>query len=482
MEAFTWDLFFRYLYLINAVIVFLFILLDERKPEEVLAWLLVLFFVPLFGILFYIFFGINWKKRRLLKQDPADLFREGLSGLISRQKDYFQHQIESGQSETRNDRDKLIRLLLESNKTILTLRNDIRLYHDGGTKFSDLLNDLEQATHSIHMEYYIWRSDELGCRIKDILVNKARAGVEVRLLFDGVGSFGTISRRYRQELARAGVQFGYFLGLKGLGAVFKINYCNHRKIVVIDGLTGYTGGMNVGEEYIDGGRRFKAWRDTHLRIRGESAQLLQAIFLVDWSNSRKDEDLLLGKAYFPQIDESQPIRQVQIACSGPDSDWSSVRLLYFSLISNANQQVRIQTPYFNPDSSLMNALLSAAPSGVDVRLMMAGLPDKRLPFWVAHTYYEPLLKAGVRIFQYRGGFFHGKTVVVDGQAASVGTCNMDVRSFNINYEVNTVIYSEQTASELLDRFRTDRLHCREITGGGKAQERLCAALRPAAVE
>lgn len=451
------------LYLAYVVVIVAYLFVENRRPENLISWLLVIVFLPGVGVVLYLLFGINWKTRHLLRHDPAELFRENLAPVIESQQRYTRRQLCAPDGEGVNDIFKTIGLLLASSRTVLTLKNRLRLYHTGDAHFADLCADLEQARKSIHMEYYIWRSDDLGELIKDILVRKARQGCEVRLIFDGVGSLGTISRRYRRELAAAGVEFCYFLDLGAPFAVLKANYCNHRKIAVIDGQVGYTGGMNIGEEYINGGPRFDAWVDTHLRIEGEGAQLLQALFLVDWYNSRPAENLLIDPRYFPRPADDLPRLPVQIACSGPDSQWNTVKQLYFSLITNANREIHIITPYLIPDASICHALVVAALSGVEVHLMTAGVPDKRIPFWIAQTYYEELLAAGVHIYQFRGGFVHGKVLVADRDLSSVGTCNMDIRSFSINYEVNAVLYDQGLAVELVERFESLLEQCHEVT-------------------
>ena len=229
----------------------------------------------------------------------------------------------------------------------------------------------------------------------------------------------------------------------------KFNYCNHRKIVVIDGHVGYTGGFNIGDEYIDGGNRFNYWQDTHIKLHGDSVRMLQAVFLTDWMNSTKER--ISNRKYFP-LSKSSTGLPAQIAVSGPDSKWSSIHQLYFSMITNANNKIYIQSPYFIPDRSILKALETAALSGVDVQLIMTGNPDKKLPFWTAQTYFDTLLNAGVKIYLYKKGFLHSKVIVVDDLISTVGSCNMDIRSFHINYEINAVIYDKESSNNLSTQF------------------------------
>jgi len=473
----TWSLLFQIVFYINVIIAVLVILLDNSSSSEVsAAWMLTLFFLPVVGLFLYVLFGINWKKTRIIKQLPEEMFGEFLSPLIKQQKAMMINT--NTESSLASDITKSITLLLENNNSILTKKNNCNLYFSGKDLFSSLLTDLEKAEHSIHMEYFIWQSDELGERIKDILLKKAGEGVQIRLIFDGVGSFRRIKWKYRRELKRNGIEYRYFLDPLVFLSGLKINYCTHRKIVVIDGKTGYTGGMNIGMEYISGGERYPSWRDTHMRIEGEAAHMLQALFLIDWRNSNGEVEFT--RDLFPALLETYNNLETQIICSGPDSEWASIKQLIIALISNANKEVLIQSPYFIPDPSLMNALETAALSGIKVHLMMTGIPDKKLPFWAAHTYFDNLIKAGVHIYLYKKGFFHPKVVIIDGAISTLGTCNLDIRSFHINYEVNAVFYERQIALKLKEQFEEDLIYCQVLDREHKYQRNILIRLRNSA--
>ncbi|MBI9098310.1 MAG: cardiolipin synthase [Spirochaetaceae bacterium] len=444
------------------IITSIIILLDESKSSEsTISWLLVIFLLQWIGVLFYILLGINWKKGRIVHQKPEDFFGKYLSDPLKRQELFLTNALENDSSEKNNDTIKTIRLLMNGNNSILTLNNRLKLYFEGRDAFEDIIRDLERAEDSIHMEFFIWRSDILGQKIKNILIKKALEGVDVKLIFDGLGSFGKISFKYRRELKESGIQYKYFLDLNSAVARMKINYRNHRKVVIIDGRKGYTGGMNVGQEYIDGGKRFDTWRDTALRLTGDSVMLLQALFLIDWSSSGNEQ--ILNEKLFPAFHPGDVQIPMQIAVSGPDSRWSSIEQLYFLLLTNANNEVWIQSPYFIPSTSILNAMQTSALSGVKINLMITGIPDKMPPYWAAQTYFETLLESGVRIYKYRAGFLHSKYLVADKEISTVGTCNMDIRSFHINFEVNTVIYDSLTSSRLVDQFNIDLQNCEEIT-------------------
>ncbi|AHC15327.1 cardiolipin synthase [Salinispira pacifica] len=438
------------------------IILDDTKSSETtIAWLLVIFLFKWIGVLFYVLLGINWKKRKIVQQKPEDIFGSFLQPVLQRQQDFISRLIETHESESYSDMTKLMRMLLSGNNSIITLNNRIRFFHNGKDAFASMFHDLKRARETIHMEFYIWRSDELGEELKEILIERARNGVDVKLIFDGLGSFGKISYAYRRELKEAGIRFSYFLDLNLAPARLKINYRNHRKVVVIDGRKAYTGGINVGKEYIDGGSKFEQWRDTALRITGDSVMMLQALFLIDWASSG-NEQVLDGKL-FPAFHPGERQTPVQIAFSGPDSRWSSIEQLFFLMITNANTDIWIQSPYFIPSQGILHALQSAALSGVNVHLMMTGIPDKHPPFWAAHTYFPGLVDAGVKLYLYRRGFLHSKTVVADSKICSVGSCNMDMRSFHINFEANAVIYDEDLSRQLVDQFRRDLAFCEEVT-------------------
>ncbi|MDC7233429.1 MAG: cardiolipin synthase [Spirochaetales bacterium] len=452
------------LYYLNFAVIFIaitYILLSNKESESTLAWIMLIMAIPVWGLILYLLIGLDMRKVKVIPQRPEELFAEKLKPLLETQKDLLSES-EIGDSESMTDVMKSIKLLLNSNQAALTMDNSADLFYSGEKLFDTLLTDLENAEQSIHMEYFIWKSDKLGHRIKDVLIRKARSGVDVKLIFDGLGSFGRISFKYKRELRDAGVKFSYFKDLNRFLARMKINYSNHKKIVVIDSRIGYTGGMNVGMEYIDGGKAFKAWRDTHVRLRGNCVPILQSIFLTDWFNC--GHEMLVQDDFFPDQSHADISgTPVQIAVSGPDSQWDSIELLIFNMVTNANHEVFIQSPYFIPDLAMMKAMESAAMSGIDITLMMAGVPDKKIAWWTAFTYFEPLLKAGVKILHYTEGFLHSKVVIMDSIVSTVGTCNMDIRSFRLNYEVNAVFYDNKISQNLKEQFLYDSRLCREIT-------------------
>lgn len=449
------------LYILLAAGLSIHLLLDNKTPQSTFAWILAIFLIPYAGAIIYLMGGLNWRRRRLVKLRAEDVFKERIGNIIASQS----AQIRDSYAELSSDVAKTLNITLNTGNAIVTQDNAVTIFHQGSEKFLQLFKDLEAAEHSIHLEYFIFRDDETGTRIIEVLERKALEGIEVRVLVDGDGSRPTLSRKMRRRLRKSPIQFRNFLDPANIVTAWLINYSMHRKIIVIDGNIAYTGGMNIGTEYITGSPRFASWRDTHLRFAtGGAALLLQSIFIADWVNSggtiERYEPYLSRK-----LSEEKPQRllPVQMLCSGPDSRWNSIHKLYLTMISNADRKVLIQSPYFVPDESIAAAIETAALSGVAVEIMITGEPDKKIPFWVAHTFFEPLLAAGVKIYLYEAGFFHVKSLIIDDSLVTTGSCNMDQRSFFLDYELNAVVYDQVTAIEMANQFDTDRKSCRELT-------------------
>jgi cardiolipin synthase A/B len=450
----------------------LFLIPENRRPQATLAWMLAFFFAPGIGVLLYILFGRDWKafskQSRLLRQDLEASAQPFVAPLLSRQ----DAEITRLEGESPSHR-KLMRLVRRNSRSALTTRNRVEILQDAAEFYPRLMEDMEAARHSIHLQYFIWRTDAFTAHLKKILTAKARAGVEVRLLYDPLGSHANLSRAYIREMHAAGVRMA---PTSPLYQLHTISYRNHRKITVIDGTIGYTGGMNIGQEHLDGGEGFDSWRDTQVRIVGEGAALLQAVFMVDWYNAVREN--LFADAYFPKR-TTQPAEgdvPVQILTSGPDSQWAAIRQLYSLMIVSAQRHVLLQSPYFILDASIEEALKAAALAGVDVRVMLSaresGIP---LPSWASHTYMVDAVQAGVRVFLYQKGYLHAKTISIDSAICSIGSANIDIRSFSINYELNAVLYDERLAKELERDFERDLAHCTEFNVA--AYEERHAALR-----
>jgi cardiolipin synthase A/B len=442
-----------------ALVTGVFLLMENRRPQSTLAWMLVLFFAPGIGLLIYLFFGRDnkafSKRTKLLMQDLEANARPLLSPVLSRQDSEL-----ARLASERFARKKLAMLVRRNSLSVLTTRNRVEIQQDAARFYPSLVEDLKAARHSIHLQYFIWGVDPFTDSLKQILIEKARAGVEVRLLYDPQGSQAHVGRRYVRDMLAKGIRMAPTSPLYHLHT---ISYRNHRKITVIDGVTGYTGGMNIGQEQLDGGEGFDSWRDTQVRLVGESVAVLQAVFMVDWYNAVR-ENLFYAK-YFP-ADAKEPAEgdiPVQILTSGPDSQWAAIRQLYALMVVSAQQHVYLQSPFFLPDATLAEALTAAALSGVDVKVMVSARPSgNRLPDWAGNTYIEEIVAAGVRVFLYEKGYLHAKTISIDSEICSIGSANIDIRSFSINYELNAVFYSEPIARQLEADFERDLAYCTEF--------------------
>ena len=441
-----------------ALVMTIFLVSENRRPQGTLAWMLAFFAAPVIGAVVYVLFGRDRKgfskQRKLLMQDVEGNARLLLDPILSGQ-DAEIARLE-GESPGRG---RLMMLVRRNSHSALTCRNQVEIQQNAAEFYPSMAKDMEAARHSIHLQYFIWRADAFTEGLKELLIARAKAGVEVRLLYDPLGSHAHLTRRYLRDLRAGGVRVS---PTSPLYRLHTISYRNHRKITVIDGAIGYTGGMNIGKEHLDGGKGFDFWRDTQLRIVGEGAALLQAVFMVDWFNAVREN--LFSPEYFLsgplQIADNVP---VQILTSGPDSQWAAIRQLYFFMIMSARRRVFLQSPYFILDASIAEALRSVALAGLDVRVMVsAGASGNPAPGWAGNTYMADVVRAGVRVFLYRKGYLHAKTISTDSEICSIGSANIDIRSFSINYELNAVLYSSRLARQLEQDFERDLADCVEF--------------------
>jgi cardiolipin synthase len=437
----------------------IYLISENRRPQATLAWILVLIFLPGLGLLVYVLFGRGRKafakQSKLLMQDLEANAKPLLSPILSRQ----DAEIARLEDESASAR-KLMMLVRRNSHSALTRRNEVEILQNAEIFYPRMIEDMRSAQQSIHLQYFIWGRDDFTDELKQILSARARAGVEVRLLYDPIGSQAHVNRAYVKEMEAAGIRMAT---TSPLWRLHTISYRNHRKITIIDGKIGYTGGMNIGKEHLDGGEGFDFWRDTQVRIVGEGAATLQSVFTVDWYNAVREN--LFSPVYFPTI-ATEPTEgdvPVQILTSGPDSQWAAIRQLYFFMIVSAQRRVILQSPYFIIDASIAEALRSAALSGVDVKVMLtARASGDPVPGWAGNTFILDVINAGVRVFMYEKGYLHAKTISIDSQICSIGSTNIDIRSFSINYEINAVLYDERLAKELEDAFQRDLAHCTEF--------------------
>src|SRR5438067_9554400 len=374
---------------IYALITGVFLLSENRRPESTFAWLLVFIFLPVVGLVVYLFFGRSRKafsKRETLWRQNIEPAAVPLLNPLLSQQDARIAKLESKSASHK----KLMWLVRRNSHSALTTRNQVQIQQNAAEFYPSLIADMKAARHSIHHQYFIWRSDEFTEPLKELFIAKVKQGGEVRLLYDPLGS-QNMKRKYRKELRAAGISVA---PTSPAYQLHTLSYRNHRKITVVDGVIGFTGGMNIGQEHIDGGKGFNLWRDTQVRFVGEASALLQAVFMVDWYNAVGEN--LFAPAYFPPgaIDTAEGDVPVQILTSGPDSRWAAIRQLYANMINSAEHHVYLQSPYFILDGSIAEALRSAALSGVDVKVMISARPSgNQWPDWAGNTYFGDVVDA-----------------------------------------------------------------------------------------
>lgn len=439
---------------IIAFVIAITIFLENRNPAQTVSWLFLLAFNPIIGFIFYVSFGQKFRKQRKFHK-KALLDDKAFAALSLKN---VQSELEQLQVGTHLH--QLFRLAHNIGKTPISLHTDTKVLTNGDETFTEIMKYLKQARHHIHMEYYIVRNDELGREIKDLLIEKAKAGVEVRFLYDAVGSW-KLPRAYIRELRQAGVLIYPFFPVKLPWFNNRINFRNHRKIIIVDGDIGFIGGLNIGDEYLGKNSYFGFWRDTHLWVHGEAVRSLQLIFLRDWFYNT-DEDFDPSGYLTVKKVKGEQLGGVQMVAGGPDQDWEVIKHLFFSMIVSAKHSIWIASPYFVPDDDILSALKVAALSGVDVRMLVPARPDKRIVFHASRSYFSELLEAGAKIYEYQRGFMHSKILIIDHKLASIGTSNMDLRSFHLNFEVNAFLYRSKSLEKLVEDYLTDLKDSEEI--------------------
>jgi cardiolipin synthase A/B len=451
----AWWLFWPFVAYFLAVMITL--VMENREPGDTLAWGFALLAFPFVGVIFYLLFGRDWAAITAKQPWVAAYLKAeqtALTPLFERNASAARR-FEERYAGTFVDRlRKAIRR--ESGFRVLTA-DSAEIFPNGAEKFDHLKADLAAAQRFIHIQYFIWEDDELTDALIEILRERLTAGVRVRFLYDYVGSIAW-SKKKLDALVPLGAQVA-----SDVTDLAKLNYRDHRKIAVIDGEIGYTGGFNVGQEYIDGGKRYNRWRDTHLRLTGQIVGELEALFARRWYEKSKENVLL--PEYLPAASTDGGASGVlcQVVAQNVEEPWQSSRRAHMIAIGNAERRVWIQSPYFVPEVGLYDTLMNAALSGVDVRFMMTGVPDKKMPYWAAWTYFAPLLTAGVRIYLYQAGFLHAKTIAVDSKICAIGTMNMDMRSLRLHKELLVWLYDEDLTHEQERLFEEDMANCREVT-------------------
>lgn len=458
----NWILIAEILYIILVFLVCIRIIYDTQSTTKTLAYLLAVIFLPIIGAIIYFSIGINYRKRKMYSKK---IFNNAEVELALQKKILENSQnIFTNRSESIKTFKKLANLILSQTLSPLSQGNDVRLLLNGENKFPKVLEAIKNAKNHIHIEYYIFEDDHIGREIIDLLIQKAQEGIVVRFIYDDFGSRG-IRKTQVPRLKAAGVNVFPFYKIKLIALANRLNYRNHRKIIVIDGHVGFVGGINVSDKYINGpnSKNGLFWRDTHLMIEGPAVSSLQYIFMGDW-NYCANEQLAPDSRYFPEANEHplEPNKIIQIAASGPDSKTPLIQQTLLQAINLAKEEILITTPYFIPGESLTESLVIAAASGTVVKLLVPGVSDSIFVNYAARSFYSRILDAGAEIYQYKKGFVHAKTLVADKKLAIVGTANMDIRSFDLNFEVNALVYDIEIAKELSAAFYDDLKDARII--------------------
>ncbi len=455
----NWNIFwqiFSLVFLITGIPVAVMIILEKRSPFKTIAWVLVLILIPLFGLIFYLFFGQEYRKQKLFSRRGIKSLRKirKLSLKQLREIDHTHLPLDPDALEKKN----IIRLLLNNSDSLLTTGNQLKILNNGKETFKAIFAAIKNARHHIHLEYYIIDNDKIGNQLMDLLIVKSNEGVEVRIIVDDVGSWD-LKEKFLRRLQKNGIEIYPFMEVRFPRLTSRVNFRNHRKILIVDGKIGFTGGINIADRYIQGKPKIGPWRDTHLQITGDAVATMQVVFAADWFFVINEN--LSGEKYFPPLTEEKGT-PVQISASGPDSDWEIIEQAYLSAILNAKEYVYITSPYLMPPPTIVSSLKTAALSGVDVRIIIPEKSDAHIPKWCSFSYVEQFLEAGIKVYFYQKGFIHSKTIMVDDVFSTIGTTNLDFRSLETNFEINAFIYEKRFTRSMVRYFNIDLHNSREI--------------------
>ena len=436
---------FLAIYVVVIIIVMVRVLMDNRQPAKTMAWMLVLTFIPMLGIILYFFFGQTTRKERKIWQYSMDqLTKHSMLEFVEQKRLHLP-----------NEYRELINLFMNQNWVLPFKNNETEIYTSGYEFFPSLLMEIGKAEHHIHLDTFIIASDPLGQIVADALIDKARQGVEVRVIYDDVGSWKT-KNRFFDRMRAEGIEVYAFMPVRFPVFTSKVNYRNHRKICVIDGEVGFIGGMNIANRYVKGIKKL-AWRDTHVKITGAAVYGLQRAFLVDWFFVSRE--LITDHVYYPVSKVAENDSLIQIVTSSPTSLWPEIEQGYLRVLASAKRYVYMETPYFLPTDPILFAMRTAALSGVDVRLMIPYETDTKIVEWASRTYVLATVKAGVKVYLYKAGFNHSKLLVADDSIATIGSTNVDFRSFENDFEANAFFYDKKTALEVKEIFLKDQEEC-----------------------
>lgn len=424
------------------------VLRENRNPIRALSWVIALIFLPGVGLIFYLFFGRSLRGLTMIS-------RHNKRKLMHR---HTPRRVDISELDMSSADRSLVKLSHNLCSGPFTVNNEIDIFTDGLAKFDALKKDLKRAKKSILLQYYIFLDDNLGNEIADILIERAKKGVVVKVIYDHVGSFSA-KKSFFRRMEAAGVETHPFFRVNFPQLANRINWRNHRKIVVIDGEIGYIGGMNIADRYITGLQSGQVWRDTHFRVRGDIVESLLYSFAIDWNFLKK-------KQYMPQVEPVRGIPNnttgVQLVTSGPIDRWNNLSLVFLKAILSARKSVYIQTPYFLPTDALLNALQAAALAKIDVRIMMPEKTDSALLHYASFSYITQCLKAGIKICLYKPGMLHAKAMMIDDALVTAGSTNFDFRSFENNFECNLLIYDKAINEKMREIFFDDLKYCRKL--------------------
>ncbi len=437
-----WKVILFGIYQVFVILTIIHVVLDNRQPAKTMAWALVIWFVPVVGIVFYLFFGVNTRKERLISQRSLDMLSKRSMLEFVEQRDLHLPE----------EYKPIIDLFVSENFSLPFRDNEVKILTDGYSFFHALLKEIASAKDHIHMDMYIFEDDALGNLVCDALVAKARQGVEVRLIYDDVGCWN-VSNRFFERMRVEGIEVAPFLPVRFPSFTNKVNYRNHRKMIVIDGRTGFIGGMNIALRYVKG-TKTQPWRDTMLQITGSGVYSLQRAFLVDWYFV--DRNLISNRKYYPRSSEDGHCESLlQIVTSGPVTPYPEIMQGYVRMILAAKKYIYIETPYFLPTDPVLFALKTAAAGGVDVRILVPLRSDTKFVEWAGRSYLREMVNAGVIVSYYKTGFLHSKMIVCDDAICSCGSTNVDFRSFENNFEANAFIYDSKVAIAMREIFIDD---------------------------
>lgn len=438
-----WKVILFGVYQVIVILTIIHVVLDNRQPAKTMAWALVIWFVPVVGIVFYLFFGVNTRKERLISQRSLDMLSKRSMLEFVEQRDL----------RLPEEYKPIIDLFVSENFSLPFKGSEVKIHTDGYSFFHALLKEIASAKDHIHLDMYIFEDDALGNMVRDALVAKVREGVEVRLIYDDVGCWN-VSNRFFERMREEGIEVAPFLPVRFPSFTSKVNYRNHRKMIVIDGRTGFIGGMNIALRYVKG-TKSQPWRDTMLQITGSGVYSLQRAFLVDWYFV--DRNLISNRKYYPHPSEESSHNEslLQIVTSGPDTPYPEIMQGYVRMILAAKKYIYIETPYFLPTDPVLFALKTAAAGGVDVRILVPLRSDTKFVEWAGRSYLREMVKAGVSVSYYKTGFLHSKMIVCDDAICSCGSTNVDFRSFENNFESNAFIYDTKVAIAMRDIFLED---------------------------